>query len=97
LNYISCRPRGNAKVYEAYGAVAGKEIAGVGGSIAQYASTPSASPMPTPTTGSATSGTSSTCPSTRGASPICSSRRARPIREPSRTAWPARSSASCTS
>lgn len=37
LNYISCRPRGNAKVYEAYGAVAGKEIAGVGGSIAQYA------------------------------------------------------------
>jgi len=37
LNYICCRPRGNAKVYEAYGAVAGKEINAVGGSIGQYA------------------------------------------------------------
>ena len=37
LNFISCRPRGNMTQYEAYGAVAGKEINGVGGSIAGYA------------------------------------------------------------
>lgn len=37
LNFISCRPRGNATQYEAYGAAAGKEITGVGGSIAAYA------------------------------------------------------------
>ena len=37
LNFICCRPRGNATQYEAYGAVAGKEIDVVGGSIAAYA------------------------------------------------------------
>ena len=37
LNFICCRPRGNMTQYEAYGAVAGKEINGVGGSIAGYA------------------------------------------------------------
>ncbi|MGB5296451.1 MAG: DUF1330 domain-containing protein [Thermoanaerobaculia bacterium] len=37
LNFICCRPRGNATQYEAYGSVAGKEINGVGGSIAGYA------------------------------------------------------------
>jgi uncharacterized protein (DUF1330 family) len=37
LNFISCRPRGDATQYEAYGAVAGREITNVGGSIAHYA------------------------------------------------------------
>ena len=37
LNFICCRPRGNSKTYEAYGAVAGPEIDAVGGSIAHYA------------------------------------------------------------
>ena len=37
LNFICCRPRGDATQYEAYGAVAGKEIDNVGGSIAHYA------------------------------------------------------------
>lgn len=37
LNFISCRPRGDATTYEKYGGVAGGEINHVGGSIAQYA------------------------------------------------------------
>ena len=37
LNFICCRPRGDATQYEAYGGVAGKEIDVVGGSIAAYA------------------------------------------------------------
>lgn len=37
LNFICCRPRGNADRYNLYGAVAGREIVNIGGSFAFHA------------------------------------------------------------
>jgi len=37
LNFLCCRPRGNADRYNLYGAVAGREIVAVGGSFAHHA------------------------------------------------------------